>query len=179
MTQSCAPYPQWSLQWSDSCFAPVESTACRSACMVQYHTLTVIWKMRRENCFSGGCCLCPQVLMECPNNSRLMLLPNKQTVPVITLLQFQHSLVEPLGGEIGGSVMFGEVCREMRQEAICRFARGQVLYLILVFLGSWVHCELRLRKGTISWLMRLVSSRAWILTSSVCKAFIFPASYTE
>lgn len=70
-----------------------------------------------------------------------MLLPSKQTVPVITLLQFQHGLVEPLGGEIGESVMFGEVCREMRQEAMCRFARGQVLYLILCFLalGSTVN----------------------------------------
>lgn len=38
------------------------------------------------------------------------------------------------------------------EEPVCATsASGQVLYLILVVVGSWFHCELRLRKGNFSY----------------------------
>lgn len=82
--------------------------------------------------------------------------------------------------------MCGETCGEVRwntdllsdgvvldsfiEEPVCATsASGRVLYLILVVVGSWFKCELRLRKGNFSWLMELVISRTYFLVSSVSK----------
>lgn len=84
--------------------------------------------------------------------------------------------------------MCGETCGEFRwntdllsdgvvldsfiEEPVCATsASGRVLYLILVVVGSWFHCELRLRKDNFSWLMELVISRTYFWFP------LFPKSY--